>query len=757
MSSMCRCISVAVFAAVASGDSIFSVDENGLVLLQSKVGKWQSLPEMNVVWSRPKALVDEMGKQADGLESRLNEVQQKSSALIAQQKAAYEQNMTNQRDGNKALQNQNDQLSRDISGLDKDSKHLREKNDNLRKANQKLVVDLEKMEANMSTVVEFLSDALNASEQDLDTAPELKVLADLSKLDNDHAEESEHLGKLNEVLVANGQDGMSLLEIGQAVNAHPQHEKHEKKAGFSELIEMVNLALSELTVETNASEWALHDEFEKKFGIGAAHKASLLSKQAELNATKADAIVLIDRMTAAMDHLENTHQYLLDKAEAARSFNKQLSSRPVPGKNGGAVSLLQIASQKLTLPDMKQVLQKPTTAYNTVNTHLVDLAAQLQQVQDKGVSEAEDASEQYNRQIKEIKINITHQEHENHKVVVDINKFDVSIAGLRENADVFTASNKKLRDDLQLIQANITLVQEFLIQSLDRANESTTDTPELLILSELENEDNTKKQELAHKKSLERITKKHEKLALLQLARPGAVKTKTNKTAGAQNILTELAGSLEKLMAEQAESEAALKEAFETEYEELSKTSETLVEEWDTLNTTRASKIEVETRLKLAVKHLEKTSKSLRKRREALLAFGHKLADREDPLAKAAAKPATEDTKAKKEMSLLESVFGLGEGKPTAKTETTESMVAKKTEKKAEKKTEKKHSKEKDAKDDEEKTKKNSKHSKKEKTHHKVKETDATDATVTEADANGTDEESSDDWEPLAWARSHLR
>jgi len=356
MSSIRRSITAAAFLTAARG--LQSVVDKAASEAESQ---WKSLPEMNVVWSKPKAMVDEMGKNADTLEAHLNELQQHSNSLIAQQKADYELNLTTQRDGNKEFQKQNDHIAANISVLDKDIKHLRDKNGKLTKANLKLEEDIHSMQDNMSTAVEFLKDAVNLSESDLDNAEELKVLDELTKLDTDKASENDHKGKLDEVLAANAGEGeMSLLELGNAVRVHPKKPK-QKEAGFQELIEMVTQSLSDLTTETNASEWSLHDQFMKQWLVGGAHKSALLQKQSELNTTEADAIELKNRLINAEEHLENTHEYLVDKAESVRSFNKQLSKKPVPGKGNAAISLLQTAMWPAQL------------AYKTVSTHVASL------------------------------------------------------------------------------------------------------------------------------------------------------------------------------------------------------------------------------------------------------------------------------------------------------------------------------------------------------------------------------------------------
>jgi len=287
-----------------------------------------------------------------------------------------------------------------------------------------------------------------------------------------------------------------------------------------------------------------------------------------------------------------------------------------------------------------------------MNTGVSALAAQLEQVNEKGEDELEDQKKEYEAQLLEIKHNITRQDRENREVVRDIKKLDVSIAGWSAKAEQFTKTNSIIRTELKSMQASIDLVQEFATSSLEKSDENTSQTPELLILSELELEDNTKKQEMAHKKSLEFISKKQadakksksttlkaarsskaKLLSLLQVSKKERpTKHEEAKHADAHELLATLAANLEQLMADQAEGQAALQASFEEERANLTTNSAALVEEWSTLNATRASRVVVESRLKVAVSHLTKTGKSLEKRRESLLSFGRKLADRPDPL-----------------------------------------------------------------------------------------------------------------------------
>jgi len=308
---------------------------------------------------------------------------------------------------------------------------------------------------------------------------------------------------------------------------------------------------------------------------------------------------------------------------------------------------------------MQTVLEKPDTVYKSMTSGVSSLSSQLEAVNEQGVDEAEQEKKEFDEQIKKLEKNNTHQTHENEKVERDIKLLDMAIASLRAKADILVGQNKIVREDMKGVQDNIALVQEFLLTSLEKSDENSSNTEDLIIIGELASADAAKKQELAHTKSLDIIAKKQDKkttaaktvkavkrsksskLSFLQMvsakkhgdSKKDQKDKKVDKGASAHDLMAALASNLEQLMAEQAESQATIKASFEEESSALLAKHGELVEEWNTLNTTRAAKTEVESRLKVAISHLDKVHKSLSKRHVSLLNFGRKLANRPNPLA----------------------------------------------------------------------------------------------------------------------------
>jgi len=316
-----------------------------------------------------------------------------------------------------------------------------------------------------------------------------------------------------------------------------------------------------------------------------------------------------------------------------------------------ALVLLQTSVEKdIVEKDIpfKKIMQKETTVYEDSMSQVGNLQQQLSAVNDQNLAEAEQEKQVYDEQLQEIKHNITAQERKNAGVLRDIKTLDVEIAGLRATIDPLTERSRVMREELLAIQSNIGLVQEFLVSSLEKADENASASKDLQVLKDLESEDLTQKRVAAHQKSFDAITKKAaakkslpkkvaKKIALLQTGLPVRKKhvqkaAEKEKGADAKGILSTLASHLQEMIEEQSATQTSMKAAFEEEFANHTANLDKLAEEFTSLNTTRAAKTERIVQLKVAIAHLQKNSKSLTKRRESLVNFGHKLAARPDPI-----------------------------------------------------------------------------------------------------------------------------
>jgi len=440
-------------------------------------------------------------------------------------------------------------------------------------------------------------------------------------------------------------------------------------------------ALAELSEEQNASEAALRESFLGEYSEGAEKTAALSTKQVELNQTKYAAIELQDKLVVAVEHLQSTHRQLKERSESLHSFALRLGSKKLPNAKGlsllqeeDGVSLLQLksATAKVSGVDVKAVLEKPKAIFQGMSSNVSALGSSLQAAQETATEELMEKKEDYEAQIAEAKLNNTKLEKENHVTSRAVTVLKLHVKELRKEASDLNKQNDIMRKDLVAIQANISLAQEFLAKSLEKTNETDTDSEDLFVLHELQEQDQSDESERFHQHSLSKIvasnshsksvkatkdkTTKSAKSSLLQLSRgivghaeqkPSSKSAKSSKLSkarkngkemaeegkeGAKNLLTSLESALETLIEEQESSAIQLKDQFDIEMDEELNSTNVLLQTQAELKETQNVTIALESRLMTAVSHLKNTQKTLKKRREGMKKFAQKLAARPNPM-----------------------------------------------------------------------------------------------------------------------------
>jgi len=615
---MARLIAFLLISTATASLLDLADDADGPMLMQLGAGvvAEKALPEVAEVLSKPKSLFDNMASGVTKLEQRLAEIHSTNDADLAAQRKAYEHILTTQSNQNSATEDFNAKLEIDILELEEDISKLRSEFSGLTKVNQGLVAHIKTMQANLTTVQKFLGDALNSGTL-LDTPSELDN--EPRKQEDEHTHRLEAVAKeLDELRHARDfhspRGRQSVLELRSAIR-----QRHDTNAHG--LIEAMDNILDQLALEQNASVTLLRQQFIHDFGGGAEHRAALLKHQAELNSTLTARTDLKANVTAAVEHLGKTKRHLTQLIESVRGFSKLLGDKPILEEL--TVSMLQTGSErhggKEQLPDMKTVLSRPKHAFDHVNQHVSDLADQLDAVNEESIEEAEAQKAEFDKQLADLKENNTFQTEENDKMAEEIAQLDKVITSLRFQASEISDETSNYRHDLETMQANVSLSQEYLAKSLEKTDEPLAETADLTVLDELEKNDEAHMARKAHRESLGKISPK---LALLQMYKPD------EKEGHARGLLKTLSNSLDQLLEEHQASLDALKADFAQEFGENMKHHDELMEEFSRLNTTRAAKTTLKSRLEVAVAHLTKTNKRLKKRRESFLAFARRLAQR---------------------------------------------------------------------------------------------------------------------------------
>merc|ERR1711957_939829 len=213
----------------------------------------------------------------------------------------------------------NARTTAEIEALRKSNAELRKKADKFTHASNKLKSDIQGMQANITTAAEFIDKTLEASEDMLQNAGELKVLSELAEQDASQAKDAAHQKRLSTI---------GLLQQSGGGAEQPQ-----------DLLQSLLSSFDDLAKEQNASEFSLKEAFEKQFQSGTDRHKSLLEEQAKLNATKQAETELKEKLTVAVKHLEQAHAQLLQRSQSLRLFLERFGAQPA--KLPAGVALLQ--------------------------------------------------------------------------------------------------------------------------------------------------------------------------------------------------------------------------------------------------------------------------------------------------------------------------------------------------------------------------------------------------------------------------------
>lgn len=309
-----------------------------LHIAQDKKQK-KTLPEVSEVLSKPKTVFEALTSKISSLNAHLMEAQQEGKAAIEAHKAKYETALEAQKQNNTALARKNNDTSARIMALKVANAELRSKALNLTEQSVSLTAELKALEVNISTADEFVASALTASTEMLQSAPPLEVLKELAQRDAELGQNREHESRLNEIR-------MSLLQTSSSTSGIDEHD----------ILESLNSAIDDLTREQNASTLALKNAFEKEYQTGEDQHNRLLEKQAELDETETRASQLKERLTAAVKHLENTRDTLLEKRSSLKRYMQQVGALVPPEQKQpmGAIALSAQKDQKRKRKQNKQ-------------------------------------------------------------------------------------------------------------------------------------------------------------------------------------------------------------------------------------------------------------------------------------------------------------------------------------------------------------------------------------------------------------------
>jgi hypothetical protein len=273
------------------------------------------------------------------LEKRLAEDQKRSARALRQLKMEYELKLRKSEKDNSRVEHDNSQIASRVTELKQSNVALRRRAAELVKANDVLKLQLNDFASNLSLAQEFAREGLLLSAAN---ASEVQVLVELTELDNSARAASKKQALLSEFGGHSGK--VSLVSIFG--------ETHKRSA--NDIMETLATDFSKLSDEENTSQTMLREAFEKKLSDVMTRHEALLSEQAGLNKTKADAEEVHERLSAAVNHLSKIHNQLLARVKAIKAFGLSLGN-PQPSVAAGQVSQNQDSREAVSTKPRSRV------------------------------------------------------------------------------------------------------------------------------------------------------------------------------------------------------------------------------------------------------------------------------------------------------------------------------------------------------------------------------------------------------------------
>lgn len=206
----------------------------------------------------------------------------------------------------------------------------------------------------------------------------------------------------------------------------------------------------------------------------------------------------------------------------------------------------------------------------------------------------------------------------NVKLSVEINRTRKANDKARKRALDLQEDGRQMIAQLNAMEANLTLAQDYIKESLRAGMDG--DEPELQVLRDLDQEDQSRQAESAHQHKLDEIASAGKHAAMLEVA-----DADVGATVDPKAILEVLESHLDELEQTHAESEAKLKERFQEKLAEFTSKHVELVGEQSQLQETHSSLLALQARLQAAVEHIEKQNQKLSEQTTSLKSFAHEL------------------------------------------------------------------------------------------------------------------------------------
>jgi len=277
----------------------------------------------------------------------------------------------------------------------------------------------------------------------------------------------------------------------------------------------------------------------------------------------------------------------------------------------GAIGLPPVSEQK---PPLRGVFKKLNVQIGALEQRL---AAAKQGNKEAVARQQQVFTEKLRRQLEEIEALTS----ANSVIANQVEHLKQSTASLRAHADKLQENVTFTEEKLRGILTNLTTAEEFVSSSLRSFN--MANSSEMQVLAELAQKDADKAIREAKNARLAEI----KSISMSMMQTEVSPQFDQEDKSGLKDLMQKVATGLDSLAPAQEERLASLEASFRSKFDDGERKRIALAQQQADLNSTKTSLVELESRLKVAVQHLEEMTVQLQERADAARIFVHRIGD----------------------------------------------------------------------------------------------------------------------------------
>lgn len=327
------------------------------------------LPAVSQMLSEASGTMKSVNARASSLEARVVQAQMQSESKMAKQKAAFEEKLKQQEEGNQAVITANANITSEIKSLQNSNAALKKHGKEVEATNKLMRSELKTLQQRLGVAKEFTAKSLTATDDSknsllqvlkggkrhrhalMETASSTHREVDDDDEDSESSDDSDDSKDDDE----DDEEGTSLLGVASKVRRTSTVTAADSAASFesamsdlesavpagpgmgldsganvpsespADLLSVLSKDVAHLAQQEKESEKKLKNLFIRDFRSGAKRHQALLAQQKSLMATRSNLLSVQAKLKSAEAHLESTRSQLEGRLHGLGQFLQKLS------------------------------------------------------------------------------------------------------------------------------------------------------------------------------------------------------------------------------------------------------------------------------------------------------------------------------------------------------------------------------------------------------------------------------------------------